>query len=314
MSETPGRAPDETDDTEEAGGTQEAEEAAASGEATGDTRPGLFSPLTWVVVALLIVCFASYLKWMWDVWMRSDYYGHGPLIPLISAYVIYRRRNQLRQAGGGHHLWGLGLLVPGIAIFLAAVYLDVNFIQGFAMIMVIGGLIVLLWGWGRAKVLLFPIAFLAFMVPTGRLLVTQFSGPLQTYGAAVAAKTVSLVGMPVSLQGTTIEIPDYTFEVAQACSGLKSTIAMSALAALFAFLVDGPNWKRVLLFVAGAPVALAANAIRITFTLILGRAFGHEAAEGFFHTLSGLMVFVVALIGLFLVARLLKCDTMRQDI
>ena len=174
--------------------------------------------------------------------------------------------------------------------------------------------IILLWGWGRTKVVLFPITFLLFMVPTGRLLVTQFSSPLQTYGAAVAAKVVSAVGMPVELQGTTIHIPDYTFEVAQACSGLKSTIAMSALAALFAYLATGPLWKRVVLFVAGAPVALAANATRITFTLILGRAFGPEAAEGFFHTLSGLMVFVLGLIGLFLVARLLRCDQMRPDI
>ncbi|MFO8081679.1 MAG: exosortase/archaeosortase family protein, partial [Armatimonadota bacterium] len=273
-----------------------------------EDRQRLFTPLTAVVVVLLIVCFRSYLRWMWDVWMQSDYYGHGPLIPLISGYLIYSRRREFVEAEGGHNLWGLPLLIGGMAIFLSALYLDVNFIQGFAMIMVIGGLIILLWGWGRAKVIIFPVAFLAFMVPTGRLLVTQFSNPLQTWGAAVAATTVSLVGMPVELQGTTIDIPGYTFEVAQACSGLKSTIAMSALAALFAYLVRGPIWKRILLFVSGAPVALAANATRITFTLILGRAFGPEAAEGFFHTLSGLMVFVVGLIGLFLVARLLKCD------
>lgn len=278
------------------------------------TRPGLFSPLTALVAVLFVICFWPYLKWMWAVWMQSEYYGHGPLVPLISGYLIYSRRREFVEAGGGHNYWGLPMLVVGMLIFLTAVYLDVNFIQGFAMIMVLGGLIILLWGWGRAKVVLFPIAFLLFMVPTGRLLVTQFSNPLQTYAAAVAAKTVSFIGMPVELQGTTINIPDYTFEVAQACSGLKSTIAMSALAALFAYLARGPMWKRVVLFVAGAPVALLANATRITFTLILGRAFGPEAAEGFFHTLSGLMVFVLGLIGLFLVARLLRCDRMRQDI
>jgi exosortase len=275
---------------------------------------GLFTPLTAVVAILFIICFWSHLRWMWDVWMKSEYYGHGPLIPLISGYLIYSRRDEFLRAQGGHNLWGLPLLLLGVAAFLAGVYLDVNFAQGFAMIMILGGIVILLWGWGRAKVVIFPVAFLAFMVPTGRLLVTQFSNPLQTGGAWVATKAVTLIGMPVELEGTTIRIPDYTFEVAQACSGLKSTIAMSALAALFAYLVRGPMWKRVLLFVAGAPVALLANAGRITFTLILGRAFGPEAAEGFFHTLSGLMVFVLGLIGLFLVARLLRCDQMRQDI
>ncbi|MGI5820084.1 MAG: exosortase/archaeosortase family protein [Armatimonadota bacterium] len=280
---------------------------------TGE-RSALFTPLTALVVVLLVACFWSYMNWMWAVWMKSDYYGHGPLIPLISAYLIYSRRREFIEAAGGRELWGLGLLLPGMVFFLAAVYLDVNFIQGFAMVMVIGGLIILLWGWGRARVVLFPVAFLMFMVPVDRLLVTQFSNPLQTHAATVAARSVAMVGMPVEQAGTTIRIPDYTFEVAQACSGLKSTIAMSALAALFAYLARGPVWKRVLLFIAGAPIALAANATRITFTLILGRAFGSEAAEGFFHTLSGLMVFVLALIGLFIMARLLKCDRMREDI
>lgn len=272
------------------------------------------SPLDWAVIVLLVVCFAAYVQWMWQIWMRSEYYGHGFIIPVISGYLIYRRRSELLQVAPETDLRGLALLLPGLGFFLAAINRDVNFVQGFAMVIVFGGLIMLLWGPGRAKLLLFPVAFLAFMIPVDRLLVQQFSNPLQIYGAAVAAHTVGFIGVPVELRGTTIAIPDYTFEVAQACSGLKSIIAMSALAALFAFLVDGPPWKRVLLFVAGAPIAMGANSVRITFTLILGRAFGPEAAEGFFHTLSGLMVFILALIGLFLMARLLRCDAMRQDI
>ncbi len=305
MSATPARPPEEREPTESPSRPEEG--------ALARTRP-LLAPLDWVVIALAVICFASYLRWMWQIWMRSEYYGHGFIIPVISAYLIYRLRSELLQASRGTDLRGLAQLLPGLGLFLAAVNRDVNFVQGFAMVMVIGGLIMLLWGPGRTKLLLFPVVFLAFMVPVDRLLVQQFSNPLQIYGAAVAAHTVGFIGVPVELRGTTIAIPDYTFEVAQACSGLKSIIAMSALAALFAFLVEGPWWKRVPLFVAGAPIAMAANSVRITFTLILGRAFGAEAAEGFFHTLSGLMVFVLALIGLFLMARLLRCDTMRQDI
>lgn len=277
-------------------------------------RERLITPLTGVVAVLLIICFAPYLKWMWAIWMRSAYYGHGPLVPLISAYLIYTRRHDFVRATDDHPLWGLPLLVLGLLLYAAAIYLDVNFAQGFAMIAVIAGLVVLLFGWGRAKVIAFPLAFLGFMVPMGRLLVTQFSGPLQLAAAALAAKVPMFLGIPVKLHGTTIIIPDYTFEVAQACSGLKSTIAMSALAALFAYLVTAPLWKRVVLFVAGAPAALVANTVRIVFTLLLGRAFGPAVAEGFFHTLSGLLVFIVALVGLFAVAKVLKCDRMRSDI
>ncbi len=276
--------------------------------------PPLLTPLTGVVGVLLVVCFAPYLKWMWEIWMRSDYYGHGPLIPLISAYLIYTKRGRLVAAEDGHNLWGLPIILVGLVLYAAAVYLNVNFPQGFAMIVVMAGLVLLLWGWGRAKLLAFPIAFLGFMVPMGRVLVTQFSNPLQLGAAGVAAKVPLLLGVPVKLHGTTIIMPGYTFEVAQACSGLKSTIAMTALAALFAYLVAAPLYKRLLVFASGLPVALAANAVRISFTLLLGRAFGNAVAEGFFHTFSGLLVFLLGLLGLFGVAKVLRCERMRDDI
>ncbi len=279
-----------------------------------DASRWVITPLTGVVAVLFVVCFAPHLKWMWGIWWRSAYYGHGPLVPLISAYLVYTRRHEFARAEDGHNAWGLPLIGLGLLLYAAAVFLDVNFPQGFAMILVLAGLVVLLCGWGRARVIAFPIIFLVFMVPLGRLLVTQFSNPLQLAAAAIASYVPMLLGIPVQVHGTTITIPEYTFEVAQACSGLKSTIAMSALAALFAYLVDAPMWKRIVVFVAGAPVALAANTIRISFTLILGRAFGAAAAEGFFHTFSGLLVFLLGLAGLFAVAAVLKCDRMREDI
>lgn len=272
-------------------------------------------PLTWVVGVLVVVCFAPYLQWMWRIWMKSEYYSHGPLIPLLSAYLVYTRRRQFAAAPvGRYHLWGVPVILGCLAVHGLATYWDVNFPQGFALIGVLGGLVLLLWGWERAKILAFPILFLCFMVPVDRLLVTKFSNPLQLGSARVAAAVPAALGVPVKIYGTTIVIPDYTFEVAQACSGLKSVIAMSALAALFAYLVAAPMYKRLLLFVSGVPVALLANAGRISLTLLLGKSFGPEAAEGFFHSVSGVVVFLFGLAGLFLVAKGLRCDNMRDDI
>jgi len=282
---------------------------------TPAASPPLVTPLTWVVAALLVVCFAPYLQWMWRIWMKSEYYSHGPLIPLLSAYIVYSKRHEFARAPAGrYHLWGAPIVLVSLALHGLATFWDVNFPQGFAMIGVIGGLTLMLWGWERTKLLAFPIIFLCFMVPVDRLLVTKLSNPLQLGSARVAASVPQALGVPVQIHGTIIEIPDYTFEVAQACSGLKSTIAMSALAALFAYLVVAPMWKRLVLFVSGVPVALLANASRISLTLLLGKSFGPAAAEGFFHSVSGIMVFLVGLVGLFLVAKGLRCDTMRNDI
>ncbi len=287
----------------------------ARGTSQRPATPGPITPLTLLIAALMLLAWAPYLAWMWGVWMKSPYYSHGPIIVLLSAYLIYSRRKEFLTAGDSHgHAWGIALIVASLALHARAMQLDVNFPQGFAMIGVIGGAILWLWGWQRASVVLFPVAFLSFMVPVDRLLVTKLSNPLQIAGAKIAAHTPMILGIPTEVHGTTIRIPDYTFEVAQACSGLKSTIAMTALAALFAYLIAGPMYKRILIFIAGIPVALAANACRISFTVLLGQSFGQKAADGFFHSLSGIMVFMVGLIGLFLVAKVLKCDTMREDI
>ncbi len=102
--------------------------------------------------------------------------------------------------------------------------------------------------------------------------------------------------------------------MAIACSGLKSAIAMTALGALYAYVVVAPLFKRLLIFAMSLPAALIANAIRIWLTLVLAQSFGPKAAEGFFHTLSGMLVFLIALLTLFTFGSLIGCTRMRDDI
>jgi len=197
---------------------------------------------------------------------------------------------------------------------LWGVSIPAHFIQGFAFVGTIGGLVWWLEGWPVARAVAFPVLFLVFMVPQARWLVDVFAQPLQVYSALVAGHMAQFIGIPVSIEGTSLQIPDYTFEVAIPCSGLKSAIAMSALGALLAYVAEGAAWRRLLLFALSVPVALLANAVRIWVTLIMGASLGVEVAEGFFHGLSGVVVFLVALGGLLMVGRLLGCQRMRSDI
>ena len=152
------------------------------------------------------------------------------------------------------------------------------------------------------------------MIPLGRLLIDQVAQPMQLFAAQVAGAGAQILGMPTQIDGTTLRIPDYTFEVAVACSGLKSAIAMLALGALLAYVVKDVWWKKAIIFGAALPVAMLANAARIWLTMMLGRGISEKAAEGFFHTFSGMLVFLLAFIGLFGVTNLLKCKQLRDDI
>jgi len=267
-----------------------------------------------LVLVLLVGAYFEYLVWMVGRWWRSEYYSHGFLIPLISGYLVYRQRQQLATLPREGHTWGLVIVGASLLLYLWGVAIPAHFIQGFAFVGTLWGLAWWLGGWPLARAVAFPAAFLLFMVPLARLLVELFAQPLQLHSALLAGAVSQFIGMDVTIEGTSLQIPGYTFEVAVPCSGLKSTIAMSALAALLAYLAAAPIWRKLLLFALSVPVALLANAVRIWVTLVLGGSLGPKAAEGFFHSLSGILVFLLGLGGLLLVGRLLGCHQMREDI
>jgi exosortase len=281
-------------------------------------RPGIGLSLPpWpllLVLATVAYTWRYHFLWLVEKGWHNEYYGHGFLIPLVSIYLVYRLRPQLTGLPRTGYLWGLPLLLGGLAVQLLAVRLNVNFPQGFALVTVIAGLVIWLYGWPVGRTLAFPLVFLLFMVPMGRFLVDKFAQPMQLMSARCAGVGACFMGIPADVQGTRILLPDYTFEVAIVCSGLKSAITMTALGALYAFLLVGPLWKRVLLFALSLPAALAANAIRIWLTLVLARSLGSGAADGFFHTASGMLVFLIALLLLFGVGSLLGCSTIRDDV
>ncbi len=281
-----------------------------------ETGPAQHPP-TWLIGALvvgLLLAYGQLLIWMGQRWYKSEYYGHGFLIPLISVYLICRQSKRLRDLPRRDFRWGPPVVAAALLLHLLATWLDVHFPSGFALVVTIFGLVIWLWGWPTARAAAFPIGFLMFMVPLARLLVDQFAQPLQLLGANLAGWLAYGIGMDTIIEGTTIHTPVYTFEVAIACSGLKSSIAMSALAALLSYLVVAPLGKKIVLFLTSVPVALLANASRIFVTLVLGQTVGPKAAEGFFHSVSGILVFLIGFAGLFLVARGLGCWQLRDDI
>lgn len=279
---------------------------------TTNQAPSLIQLIT--VGAALLLAYGHYILWMVERWWESAYYGHGFLIPIISGYLIWRLRERLWQLPREDFNWGIVIVAGSLVVHLAASFADVHFPSGFALVGTVFGLVVWLGGRAWGRMLIFPVGFLAFMVPLGRILVEQAAGPLQLLSAQLGGQAVAMIGGMVTIEGTLIGTPIYTFEVAIPCSGLKSTIAMTALAALFAYLVVAPRWKKLVLFACAFPVALLANTARIFVTVILGTTVGPAAAEGFFHSVSGIIVFLFGLAGLFIVGRILGCLQLREDI
>jgi len=265
------------------------------------------------VGALLVALYAPVLVWMAATWSRDAYYSHAFLVPPVVAFLVWAKRPRLARITLDGRLAGCALAAAGLLMYAGGIWVDVNFVSAISLVIVIGGLVLWIWGRQAARELLFPLTFLLFMIPLGKLLADAFSNPLQRNATQGAGAALSMLGIPTQTYGASIQVPEYVFVVGAPCSGLKSIIAMTALAALLAYLLEAPLWKRLVVFAAAAPTAVAANIVRITVIVLVGKCFGTQAAESLFHGPSGVIVFVVGLLGLMGVGRLLGCRDIRDE-
>jgi exosortase len=142
------------------------------------------------------------------------------------------------------------------------------------------------------------------MIPIPSILFNQITFPLQLLASKVAAQVLPWMGVPVFREGNVIQLPAMALEVAEACSGIRSLLSLATLAIIYGYLLERRTPLRVGLAVASIPIAVAANSLRIVGTGLLVQYWDPDKAEGFFHTFSGWLIFVVSLAMLFLLHRL----------
>jgi exosortase len=174
---------------------------------------------------------------------------------------------------------------------------------------VIGSVVLFTTGWRFLRVLLFPLAFLLLMIPIPAIVFNQISLPLQLLASKAAESTLQIVHIPVLREGNVIVLANTSLEVAEACSGIRSLISLVTLAIVYGYFTDARVWARVVLTLAAVPVAVVSNAARVAGTGVAAHYYGPEVAEGFFHTFSGWMLFLVAFMMLFAIQKLLGSAT-----
>jgi EpsI family protein len=274
-------------------------------EAVAAPRPAAADKLAAAaLVAATAALYGPVLAGMVTDWWRNDSASHGFLVPVIAGWLAWRKRHRA-AAAARPAAWGAAVVAGGLLLYGVGLVAAVEFLPQLSLLVTLAGIVLCLWGPGTLREMAFPYAFLLFMVPWPDTLVEFISFPMQLFSAKSATMAIGLMGAPVSRDGVDIHLARYTFAVAAPCSGMKSLVALLALAALVAYLLDGPRWKRWALFAAGAPLAVLANVVRIVVILGIALVWGAKAAEGFFHGVSGLVVFVVATLALAGVGRAL---------
>ena len=259
-----------------------------------------------IILACLAVLYSRVVQGLVYDWIHLHDFSHGFLIPIVSLYFVYERRKQFSALSPSSSWAGLVLLIIGIILFLLGNIATEYFILRFSMLIVIVGIILFLLGKEYYKTIQFPIIFLIFMIPIPSILMAQVTFPMQLFASKVASRSLDLVGIPVLREGNVILLANTSLEIAEACSGIRSLISLLALSVVFAYISQRVTWKRVLLVLSTFPIAIIANAARVSGTGILAHYYGDSVAQGFFHGFSGWILFVVAFVCLFLFGALLS--------
>ena len=247
-------------------------------------------------VILLGICYAHTISGMIHQWMNDEDMGHGFFVPVIAAWIIWQRREKLLAVPLRPSYWGLALVIWGMVQMLLGSIGAELFLARTAFLISLIGVIIVVCGTPMLRALAFPLFLLLFMFPIPAILYAQITLPLQLFASSVASTALNTIGVPVLQTGNILELPNgQQLSVVEACSGIRSLLSLSFLSLVYAWFFDKKVWMRPVLLVLTVPIAILANATRVTVTGLIAASYP-RAAEGFFHTLEGWVLFVVAML------------------
>ncbi len=271
-----------------------------------ELRTGNLPLAAWGWFALLLLAsYAPVLGRLARQWDSDPDMGHGFFVPLVAGFIVWQKRGQLRALPLAPNWWGLAVVLwAGLQLYIATLGAEL-FLARTAFVISLIGAVLLLGGAAWVRALGFPLFLLFFMVPIPTVVYNSITFPLQLLASRVSTEALNLMQIPVLREGNVLELAEQKLSVVEACSGIRSLLSLTFLSLVYGYFFESRTAMRVLLFFSTIPIAIVANASRVTLTGVLTE-YRPELAEGFFHTASGWVIFMVALAILVLLHQILN--------
>lgn len=290
----------------------------------------------WRILAItsaLAFAYATVLIKLGEAWWTDENYSHGLLIPFVIGYLLWSERSRLaRAAGRVSTIWGLSAVVFALLALWAGTAGAELYLQRISLVVMLTGTVMYFWGFQLLRLLFVPLLLLVLAIPIPSILFNKIAFPLQLFASRCAVWAMTLFDIPVLRQGNVIELMPLgaretkKLEVVEACSGIRSLMTLLTLAVVFAYFTHprnedrndgdrngGPGvitsafqrvksygfWRSVIIFSSAVPIAIFTNALRVSGTGVLARYYGTKVADGFFHSFSGWVIYIVAFLMLF---------------
>jgi len=262
--------------------------------------------LTWTLILGLYAPIFSQLYR--SAWYRLDY-THAYFILPVALWLVWRSRYQwgplLERPRPRASLFQLSMLVFGLLLYFFGWRFGYLSISTVSLVPVLYGMVSFLYGGDIAKALSFPILYLLLLVPPPVGILDAITLPMRHGVSVVTQAILTLVGYPITRQGLLLSIGNHDIFMGQPCSGFRSLITMLSLGLIYVHLTKGRMKKRLLLVASIVPLALLGNLVRIIALCLITYYFGEAIGQGFFHYFSGLVIFVIIILGLIVLERVL---------
>jgi len=204
------------------------------------------------------------------------------------------------------------MLTLCLLLFLVLFNNKAYYLAAFAMVGLIAALVWIVLGVHVLSKLIFPIAYLVFMIPLP--IIERITFPLAVFTGICSGALVRFLGLPINIVGNAVELPGTDLLIGAQCSGVNSMITLISLTALCGYIFKGPWWGRIGLVLLSIPLAILGNILRVGNLLYIAYYWGADAAFTFYHDYSGFVFFAVVLLLLFPLLRLMRLRDIRLDV
>ncbi len=260
-------------------------------------------PVLLGIAVLVVPTFISLATGPWS--LESGV--HGPIVVATGLWLIARRLPEIRarMVPGAPWLTILGLAVA-VPLYAFGRAYDFISIEVAALLLALVSVAHAYVGLKILQAMWFPIFYLAFVIPIPGWVLDSVTQPLKLLVSQVVTDRLADIGYPVARSGVTIYVASYQLLVEDACAGLNSLVALTAIVLFYVYLLRGSNWRYSLLLLAMIlPIAIIANCIRVAALVLITYHFGNAAAQGYLHNTAGMVTYTSALLLLFLIDQLL---------
>jgi exosortase len=248
-----------------------------------------------LLLGAFLLTYWGTLRWLVERWFADPYMGGALVIAPLVAYLVWSRREEVAGLPVHGTGWGWPLLVLAASMHWLSIWIGYPHPSALSLVPLAAGVTIAAWGTEVFKRLAVPLALIVFVTPVP-LVLDPITFPLRMVSTSLAVLLPKITGMPCLVDGTSIHLAGYSLMVDIPCSGLRSIWSLMFAASLCAYIMSFNWWQSVVLLGLAFPLGMLDNVLRIDVSIVLGNIFGGEVAQGFFHSGSGMVCFLISLL------------------